>query len=91
MTKRIHACIYGRVQGVGFRHFVRRIALGMDISGFVRNTDDGAVEVTAEGGPRDLETLLDYLSEGPAYARVDRVEVSWQRPTDEYDGFEVRV
>ena len=89
MRKRLSACTYGRVQGVGFRFFVLRVDSHLGLSGSVRNTDSGAVEVVAEGELRDLETLLDHLREGPAHARVDKVESSWGEATGEYEGFTV--
>lgn len=89
MTKRLSACVYGRVQGVGFRLFVLRKACGANLAGYVRNTRGGAVEVVAEGEPVDLETLLDYLREGPMHARVDRLESRWDEPTGEFERFEV--
>lgn len=66
--------VTGRVQGVGFRWWVRRHASDMGLAGFVRNTPDGAVEVEA-AGPRDhLERLRALLVQGPPAARVTRVE-----------------
>ena len=91
MRKRLSACAYGRVQGVGFRFFVLRVASHLGLSGFVRNADAGTVEVVAEGELRDLETLLDHLKRGPERARVDRIESSWDEATGEYEGFTVSV
>lgn len=45
--------------------------------------------MVAEGEPVDLETLLDYLREGPMHARVDRLESRWDEPTGEFERFEV--
>lgn len=89
MRKRLSACVYGRVQGIGFRFFVLRVASHLGLSGVVRNADAGTVEVVAEGELRDLETLLEHLREGPARARVDGVESSWGEETGEYEGFTV--
>lgn len=48
----------GRVQGVGFRYTVRRIAAGLAVTGFVRNRPDGTVQLIAEGPPREVQRLL---------------------------------
>src|SRR5205085_1503691 len=65
--------VTGRVQGVGFRWFVEREARALGISGWVRNTDDGAVEVVASGTQDQLSRLRKALAEGPRAARVDDV------------------
>jgi acylphosphatase len=65
--------IEGRVQGVGFRYFVRREARRLGIAGWVRNLPNGSVEVLAEGPEGALAALERSLGTGPAGARVDRV------------------
>jgi acylphosphatase len=65
--------IQGRVQGVGFRWFVQREASELELRGWVRNTEDGRVEVLAAGEPDDLGDLRDSLHRGPRGSRVDRV------------------
>jgi acylphosphatase len=77
--------VRGRVQGVGFRWWVRARALELGLVGHARNTDDGRVEVVAEGDPETLQRLLDLLAEQPSgHHRPGRVEsVStplWGRP-----------
>lgn len=64
--------IKGRVQGVGFRYFVLKRALELNIKGYVRNLPDGSVYVSAEGEKNDLVTFTDYLRIGPALARIDQ-------------------
>jgi len=74
ITKRY--VVRGRVQGVGFRWFVQREAEALDLSGWVRNTPDGAVEVLASGSEQQLAALAAKLKQGPRAARVDSVEES---------------
>ncbi len=69
----IHFLVTGRVQGVGFRWFVHREAQELELKGWVRNTDEGAVEVLAAGDAEDLAELKESLERGPRGARVDRV------------------
>jgi acylphosphatase len=69
----LHFLIQGRVQGVGFRWFVHREASELDLCGWVRNTEDGDVEVVASGDPGDLAELRASLKRGPRGSRVDRV------------------
>ncbi|HEV2214491.1 MAG TPA: acylphosphatase [Terracidiphilus sp.] len=69
----LHFLIQGRVQGVGFRWFVHREARELELRGWVRNTEDGDVEVVATGTAEDLDELRTSLRKGPRGSRVDRV------------------
>jgi acylphosphatase len=87
---RLEAVARGRVQGVGFRYFVIREALDLDVEGWVANEPDGSVRCVAEG-PRDrLEALLAILEEGPPSGRVEQVAVSWQHARGGLGRFTVR-
>lgn len=66
--------ISGRVQGVGFRYFALRQAERYGITGYVRNLDDGRVEVLAQGEEADVAAFLDVLRQGPPLARVTSIE-----------------
>jgi acylphosphatase len=65
---------YGGVQGVGFRAFVRAHARERGVHGWVRNRDDGSVEILAAGDASALDSLLAAVKRGPPHARVERVE-----------------
>lgn len=65
--------ISGRVQGVGFRWFVEREAAQIGITGWVRNCQNGDVEVMATGSGEQLRSLRAKLQEGPRASRVDQV------------------
>lgn len=69
----LHFLIRGRVQGVGFRWFVHREASELNLHGWVRNTEDGHVEVVAAGAPEELNDLRASLSRGPRGSRVDGI------------------
>lgn len=86
-----HLLISGRVQGVGFRHFTQKEARNRGLRGWVRNLDDGRVEVVVRGAAPDVSKLIELLRKGPAIARVDQLE---QRDLEEDGpeaGFEIRV
>jgi acylphosphatase len=69
----LHFLIRGRVQGVGFRWFVHREASELNLRGWVRNTEEGDVEVVASGSLEDLEDLRSSLRRGPRGSRVDGI------------------
>ena len=69
----LHFLVKGRVQGVGFRWFVHREASELELKGWVRNTEDGDVEVVAAGDQQSLGELRTSLQRGPRGSRVDKV------------------
>ena len=72
-TDRLHARIAGRVQGVGFRWFVREEARRLGLAGWVRNLPSGEVELVAEGSPAALDAFARTIGKGPPGARVEVV------------------
>jgi acylphosphatase len=70
----LHALVRGRVQGVGFRWFVRERARQLGVRGWVRNRPDGSVEVEAAGDTASLEQLKRWLTAGPPGARISGVD-----------------
>jgi len=70
----LYVAVRGRVQGVGFRWFVRERARSLGLRGWVRNRQDGSVEVLALGDDLALDKLREYLRSGPDGARVSDVE-----------------
>ena len=71
-----HYLVKGRVQGVGFRWFVHREAAALELNGWVRNTEDGHVEVMASGDAESLDELKQALRRGSRGSRVDAVIVN---------------
>jgi acylphosphatase len=88
-SARLHAEVYGLVQGVGFRMFVRAEALQLGVVGWVRNRWDDSVELVAEGDRARLEALLAALQRGPLGAEVERVDEEWLPTTGEFKQFGV--
>lgn len=66
--------VSGRVQGVGFRAFVRKRAQALGLGGYAKNLASGDVEVVATGAPEAIDTLRAFLHQGPPWAEVRRVE-----------------
>jgi acylphosphatase len=88
---RLSATVYGRVQGVYFRYFVRNVARKLSLKGYVRNLGSGdAVEVQAEGEKQQLHGLLEQLKVGPPGAWVKKVEVDWSDYSGQFTDFTIR-
>ena len=86
--ERLTAQITGRVQGVGFRWWVRRHAEGLGITGWVMNAaDERSVELVAEGRAESLRELERLIRQGPPGAVVDGVDASHGPASGEFDGF----
>jgi acylphosphatase len=71
--KRVHVYINGIVQGVCFRAATRRAAKDLNLTGWVRNTDDGRVEAVFEGEDSQIDKMLAWCKVGPPAARVEKV------------------
>ena len=81
--------VRGLVQGVFFRDSVLRHATSFGVSGWVRNTRDGAVEAVFEGEPEAVARLVEFCQRGPRGARVDDVEV-FTESVEGLSGFAIR-
>jgi acylphosphatase len=88
-VERLHAIVRGRVQGVGFRYWALREARFLNLTGWVRNTPGGAVEVMAEGARDSLLSLLASLRDGPSNADVESVEPRFGPATGEFSDFRI--
>jgi acylphosphatase len=80
--------VRGRVQGVGYRWFVERVAGELGLTGYVRNLDDGRVEVYAAGPPDKLGELSGMLRKGPRWADVRGVEEQ-EAAVEKRGGFQI--
>jgi acylphosphatase len=86
---RVRVFTGGRVQGVAYRFFTEKHAARFGLTGWVRNLDDGRVEVLAEGPAGQIESFLERLREGPRLARVDSFEVRREPSTGEFADFRI--
>jgi len=87
---RIHIFVSGRVQGVFFRAETEARARELGLFGWVRNLEDGRVEIIAEGEKEKLEKLLEWAKRGPTLARVDSIYFEWEEYKGEFKNFEIR-
>jgi len=93
LHRRLHAIVYGWVQGVSFRAYAVDRARRLRLAGWVRNRPDGTVETIAIGPGRAIDAYADWLHHGPPTAKVDRVDVTITDAADPgelFTSFEVR-
>ena len=79
----------GPVQGVGFRYTVRNAVHGFEVSGTVRNLDDGRVELVAEGAREELEGLLEAVRQSEVGRFIRREQMDWTEARNEFRSFEI--
>lgn len=90
MKTRCHIFVSGRVQGVFFRSNTKKVACSLGLKGWVRNTEDGKVEVIAEGEEEKLKKLIEWLHKGPSLAKVEKVSIEWQKFKGEFNDFKIK-
>jgi acylphosphatase len=79
----------GHVQGVGFRYTVKTVATGFEVTGTVRNLDDGRVELIAEGKKSELEEFLVAIRESEVGRFIKNEQTNWSDAKNEFRGFEI--
>ncbi len=89
MKVRAEILVRGFVQGVGYRRFAQKRAFELDLCGYVRNEDDGAVRVEVEGERTAVETYVERLRAGPSFSRVTELELRWMDYSGRYTQFDI--
>ncbi|MBN3039263.1 MAG: acylphosphatase [Candidatus Omnitrophica bacterium] len=88
-NRRVHVFYSGRVQGVGFRFTVERLAAGLELRGWVRNLSDGRVEMVCEGRESGLVRILEKIdSSFSGYIR--QKDINWKPYSGEFSNFDIR-
>ncbi len=91
MDSCVRIIVTGVVQGVGFRWFVEESALGLGLTGWVKNRLDGSVELEAEGYKNMLNELIKVLHIGPRASTVKGVNVEWKPYEKKYNSFKITM
>lgn len=87
----VHIFVSGVVQGVGFRYSVLKKAITQDVTGWVRNLDDGRVEILAEGTKEQLDRFISSLKvDNNPFIKIDDLEIEFQDRSLGLKKFEVR-
>jgi acylphosphatase len=88
--QRIHAVVKGKVQGVYFRAHTKKLADELNIKGWVKNLENGGVEVVAEGEEDQIKQMVQFLHKGSPESRVDSVEIKNEKPVGVFKDFSIR-
>ena len=87
--QRLHVFYSGRVQGVGFRYTVKSLATGFEVTGTVRNLDDGRVELVAEGERAEMDAFRQAIRESGLGPCIRQEELNWSEAGGGFRGFEI--
>lgn len=85
----IKIIIFGKVQGVFFRNFIKEQADILEIKGFIRNIPDGNVEIIAQGDEIVLKELIKQAKIGPDFAKIDKINVSHETSNTIFKDFKI--
>jgi len=88
-NKCVHLVVRGRVTGVFFRAASQREARRLGITGWVKNRNDGSVEIFAEGDEDAIKELVSWAHHGPSAARVDGVDIRYKSYTGDHSDFRI--
>jgi acylphosphatase len=87
--QQLHVFYSGRVQGVGFRYTIRRLAHGFEVTGVVRNLPDGRVELVAEGERSELAAFQQAIRDSELGYFVRQEDLTWGEAKNTFHGFEI--
>ena len=89
IMKRLHAIFEGSVQGVGFRYLSRDIAIKLGITGFIKNLDDGKVEIIAEAEDKTLQEFLEKIRQTFS-ENIKKEDIQWLEPSSKFKDFTIK-
>ncbi len=86
---RAHVFYTGHVQGIGFRYTAESIAHRVGLTGWVKNLQDGRVELVCEGAKEKIEALFLEIQESSLGRHIKKTDCRWEQPTNEFEDFRV--
>jgi acylphosphatase len=89
MFTEIYCVVTGRVQSVGYRDFVDTYAKDNGLTGWVKNNQNGSVELVLQGTPDALKDCIEIVHEGSILSKVEALTVDWRTPKQLFDSFRV--
>lgn len=91
MNSRAIIAVSGVVQGVGFRYFIYRKAVALNLKGFTENLYTGEVLTVVEGEKAFVEELINTIKVGTAHSSIRSCSVQWEEFKNEFNNFEIRT
>ncbi len=89
MFSEIHCVVQGKVQRVGYRDFIDVYAKEHALYGWIKNNENGSVELVLQGMPDELKECIEILNQGSLLARVENMAIDWRSPEKIFDEFKV--
>lgn len=86
---RYNIIVSGRVQGVGFRYFVQTLANRLNLKGWVKNLDNGDVQMEFQSGEENLELIMEKLKKGNGFSKVSNMKIDVLEELDKYNSFKI--
>lgn len=86
---RLHIIVSGSVQAVGFRYYAYTNAFMLGLTGWVRNCDDGTVEIEVQGADESLAEYLRIVKKGSRYSEVEHLEVDYIEAVEHESSFKI--
>ena len=82
MKKSVRIYVDGTVQGIFFRSFIKQNAERLNVKGFVRNLEDGRVEVFVEGNTDEIYEMIEICKKGPKHSQIRKIDIKPERFQD---------
>jgi len=89
MFSEIYCVVKGKVQRVGYRDYIESYAREAGLYGWIKNNEDGSVQVVMQGTPDQLKACIEVLNQGSSLSRVESLSVDWRTPEKQFDEFRV--
>src|SRR3989344_4720433 len=87
---RAHIIVKGHVQGIFFRLNTKRVAMEFGLRGYVKNLDDGNVEIVAEGKGGRINEFIEFCKVGPKMAKVEGIDIKFEKAKENFESFEIK-
>ncbi|MDZ7799131.1 MAG: acylphosphatase [Patescibacteria group bacterium] len=90
MIKRVKIMLEGLVQGVNMRYNIKQVARDLDLKGYVRNTNDGRVEIIVVGSENKLEDFFSWLKSGRTPGQIQNIDKKYLENKKNYQNFKIK-
>jgi len=89
MEKQVSIIVFGRVQGVGFRYFIKTKAQKLGLKGWVQNQADGSVKIKAKGDKEKIKELVNWCNKGSLFTQIEKIQIKEQKTENDLKDFTI--